>query len=128
VLDQCERVIGIVSSTDISRALQLADLRSFHAYPPPRGADFTTTGPWPRGNHEPRAPEPTVLIGHYLERQMYITVTLVLAVGLAAVTAIGVRPTAPGEPWWRSFGSCCRSHSSSRRCSQSWPRTSVLSQ
>jgi hypothetical protein len=36
---------------------------------------------------------------------MYITVTLILAVGLAAVTAIGVRPTAPGEPWWRLFGS-----------------------
>jgi hypothetical protein len=36
---------------------------------------------------------------------MYITVTLVLAVGLAAVTAIGVRPYDPGEPWWRLFAS-----------------------
>jgi len=45
VLDQQGRVIGIVSSTDISRAMQLADLRSFHAYPPPRGADLTTTPP-----------------------------------------------------------------------------------
>jgi Zn-dependent protease/predicted transcriptional regulator len=45
VLDQQGRVIGIVSSTDISRAIQLADLRSFHAYPPPRGADLTTVRP-----------------------------------------------------------------------------------
>jgi CBS-domain-containing membrane protein len=43
VLDEQGRVIGIVSSTDISRALQAADLRSFHAYSPPRGADLTTT-------------------------------------------------------------------------------------
>jgi Zn-dependent protease len=45
VLDERGRVIGVVSATDISRALQLADLRSFHAYPPPRGADLTTVGP-----------------------------------------------------------------------------------
>jgi Zn-dependent protease len=45
VLDEQDRVIGVVSSTDISRALQLADLRSFHAYPPPRGADLTTVSP-----------------------------------------------------------------------------------
>ena len=45
VLDEYDRVIGIVSSTDISRTLQSADLRSFHAYPPPRGADLTTFGP-----------------------------------------------------------------------------------
>jgi len=45
VLDEHDRVIGVVSSTDISRALQLADLRSFHAYPPPHGADLTTIGP-----------------------------------------------------------------------------------
>jgi Zn-dependent protease/predicted transcriptional regulator len=43
VTDERGRVVGIVTSTDISRALQLADLRSFHAYPPPRGADLTTT-------------------------------------------------------------------------------------
>jgi len=42
VLDEQGRVIGIVSSTDISRALQAADLRSFHAYSPPHGADLTT--------------------------------------------------------------------------------------
>jgi CBS domain-containing protein len=35
VLDEHDRVIGIVFSTDINRTLQLADLRSFHAYPPP---------------------------------------------------------------------------------------------
>jgi Zn-dependent protease/CBS domain-containing protein len=45
VLAEYGRVIGIVSSTDVSRAMQLADLRSFHAYPPPRGADLTTIAP-----------------------------------------------------------------------------------
>jgi len=30
---------------DISRVLQLADMRSFHVYPPPRGADLITVGP-----------------------------------------------------------------------------------
>ena len=45
VLDEHGRVVGVVSATDISRALQSADLRSFHAYPPPRGADLTTIGP-----------------------------------------------------------------------------------
>jgi Zn-dependent protease/CBS domain-containing protein len=45
VLDEHDRVIGIVSSTDISRTLQSADLRPFHAYPPPRGADLTTSDP-----------------------------------------------------------------------------------
>jgi Zn-dependent protease/CBS domain-containing protein len=45
VLDEYGRVIGIVSSTDVSRAIQLADLRSFDAYPPPRGADLTMVGP-----------------------------------------------------------------------------------
>jgi CBS domain-containing protein len=44
VLDEHDRVIGLVSSTDISRSLQLADLRSFHAYQPPHGADLTTLG------------------------------------------------------------------------------------
>ena len=38
VLDEQGRVIGIVSSTDISRALQLADLRAFRVLH--RGADF----------------------------------------------------------------------------------------
>jgi len=45
VLDELGRVVGLVSPTDISRTLQLADLKSFDAYPPPRGADLTTVGP-----------------------------------------------------------------------------------
>jgi Zn-dependent protease/CBS domain-containing protein len=48
VVDDLGRVIGLVSPTDISRTLQLADLQSFGAYPPPRGADLTTAGPPPR--------------------------------------------------------------------------------
>jgi hypothetical protein len=36
---------------------------------------------------------------------MYIATVLVLAVGLAIVTALAVRPTAPGEPWFRLVGS-----------------------
>jgi hypothetical protein len=36
---------------------------------------------------------------------MYITLMLVLAVGLAAVAVMGVRPYDPGEPWWRLFAS-----------------------
>jgi Zn-dependent protease len=45
VLDEQGRVVGLVSATDISRAMQLADLQSLDAYPPPRGADLTTAGP-----------------------------------------------------------------------------------
>jgi Zn-dependent protease len=45
VLDDAGRVIGLVSPTDISRTLQLADLRAMDSYPPPRGADLTTAGP-----------------------------------------------------------------------------------
>jgi Zn-dependent protease/CBS domain-containing protein len=45
VLDDAGRVIGLVSPTDISRTLQLADVRSMDSYPPPRGADLTTAGP-----------------------------------------------------------------------------------
>jgi hypothetical protein len=36
---------------------------------------------------------------------MYVTKMLVLAVGFAAVTTMGVRPSASGEPWWRLFAS-----------------------
>ena len=32
---------------EVLRAMQLADLRSFHAYPPPHGADLTTFRPDP---------------------------------------------------------------------------------
>lgn len=45
VLDELGRVVGLVSATDISRAMQLGDLQSLDAYPPPRGADLTTAGP-----------------------------------------------------------------------------------
>ena len=44
VLDEQRRVTGIISPTDISRAMQLVDLHSMEAYPPPRGADLTTVG------------------------------------------------------------------------------------
>ena len=36
---------------------------------------------------------------------MYITLMLVLAVGLTAVAVMGVRPYDPGVPWWRLFAS-----------------------
>jgi hypothetical protein len=36
---------------------------------------------------------------------MYVRTMLVLAVGLAAVTAMGVRPYAAAEPWLRLFAS-----------------------
>jgi hypothetical protein len=36
---------------------------------------------------------------------MYVTAVLVLVVGLATVTALAVRPTAPGESWLRLLGS-----------------------
>lgn len=36
---------------------------------------------------------------------MYVSKVLVFAVGLAAVTAMGVRPYAAGEPWGRLFAS-----------------------
>jgi Zn-dependent protease/CBS domain-containing protein len=42
VLDERGRVIGIISPTDISRAMQIVDLHSMEGYPPPRGADLTT--------------------------------------------------------------------------------------
>jgi Zn-dependent protease len=45
VLDELGRVVGLVSATDISRVMQLADLQSLDAYPPPRGADLTTADP-----------------------------------------------------------------------------------
>ena len=44
MLDEQARVTGIITPTDISRAMQLADLRSLDTYPAPRGADLTTAG------------------------------------------------------------------------------------
>jgi predicted transcriptional regulator len=40
VVDERRRVIGIVSPSDISRAMQLRDLRPFDPYPGPRGGDL----------------------------------------------------------------------------------------
>jgi Zn-dependent protease/CBS domain-containing protein len=42
VLDEAGRVIGVVSASDVARAIQLADLRSFDPYPAPSGADMTS--------------------------------------------------------------------------------------
>jgi Zn-dependent protease/CBS domain-containing protein len=42
VIDDAGRVIGVVSPTDVARALELADLRTLDAYPPPSGADMTS--------------------------------------------------------------------------------------
>jgi hypothetical protein len=47
VVDEAGRVIGVVSASDVARALQLADLRSFDPYPAPSGADMTSlSSPW----------------------------------------------------------------------------------
>jgi Zn-dependent protease len=42
VVDDTGRVVGIVSPTDVARALELADLRSLDPYSPPSGADLTS--------------------------------------------------------------------------------------
>jgi Zn-dependent protease len=42
VVDDAGRVAGVLSASDVARALQLADLRSFDPYPPPAGADLTS--------------------------------------------------------------------------------------
>jgi CBS domain-containing protein len=42
VVDETGRVVGVVSASDVARALQLADLRSFDPYPAPSGADMTS--------------------------------------------------------------------------------------
>ena len=45
VVDADGRVVGLVSPTDVARALQSADLRSFDPYPRPSGADLTSLPP-----------------------------------------------------------------------------------
>jgi CBS-domain-containing membrane protein len=45
VVDDTGRVIGVVSPTDVARALQLADLRRLDPYPAPSGADVTSMSP-----------------------------------------------------------------------------------
>ena len=42
VVDDAGRVVGVLSASDVARALQLADLRSFDPYPAPSGADLTS--------------------------------------------------------------------------------------
>ncbi len=42
VVDDAGRVVGVVSPSDVARALQLADLRGFDPYPAPSGADLTS--------------------------------------------------------------------------------------
>jgi CBS domain-containing protein len=42
VVDDAGRVVGVVSASDVTRSLQLADLRSFDPYPAPSGADLTS--------------------------------------------------------------------------------------
>ncbi len=45
VLDADGRVIGVVSPTDVARALQMTDLRSMAPYPAASGADLTSMPP-----------------------------------------------------------------------------------
>ncbi len=45
VVDPSGLVIGLVTPSDISRAIQLRDLRPFDPYPVPRGADVSLTHP-----------------------------------------------------------------------------------
>jgi Zn-dependent protease len=47
VVDDAGRVVGVLSPTDVARALQLAGLRSFDPYPVPSGADLTSLPPPP---------------------------------------------------------------------------------
>jgi Zn-dependent protease/CBS domain-containing protein len=42
VVDEADRVVGVVSPSDVARALQGADLRGFDPYPAPSGADLTS--------------------------------------------------------------------------------------
>jgi len=45
VLDADGRVMGVVSPTDVARALQMTDLRSMAPYPAASGADLTSMPP-----------------------------------------------------------------------------------
>jgi Zn-dependent protease/CBS domain-containing protein len=42
VVDDAGRVVGVVSSSDVARALEVADLRGFDPYPAHSGADMTS--------------------------------------------------------------------------------------
>lgn len=55
VVDDKQRVVGIVSPSDISRAMQLQDLRAFDPYSAPGGADLTSirsASPYERPDHQ----------------------------------------------------------------------------
>jgi CBS-domain-containing membrane protein len=45
VVDPDSRVIGVVSPTDLARALEPAEIRRLDAYPAPSGADVTSMSP-----------------------------------------------------------------------------------
>jgi Zn-dependent protease/CBS domain-containing protein len=45
VIDDAGRVVGVVSASDVARALQMADLRGFDPYPAHSGADMTSLPP-----------------------------------------------------------------------------------
>ena len=49
VLDDAGRVVGVVSPTDVARALEVADLRSLDPYVAAAGADLTSQSPPPGG-------------------------------------------------------------------------------
>ena len=49
VVDDAGRAIGVVSPSDVARALERADLRSLDSYPAPSGADLTSLSPPPSG-------------------------------------------------------------------------------
>jgi Zn-dependent protease len=53
VVDETGRVVGVLSASDVARALQLGDLRSFDPYPPPSGADVTSLSSSPRSESKP---------------------------------------------------------------------------
>jgi Zn-dependent protease/predicted transcriptional regulator len=53
VVDGEGRVIGVVSPTDVARALELADLRRLDPYPAPSGADVTSLSTESDGGRRP---------------------------------------------------------------------------
>ncbi|HLL64097.1 MAG TPA: site-2 protease family protein [Propionibacteriaceae bacterium] len=53
VVDAEGRVIGVVSPTDLARALELADLRRLDPYPAPSGADVTSLSTLPESDPGP---------------------------------------------------------------------------
>jgi len=54
VVDEQGRVIGVVSPTDLARALEVADLRRLDSYPAPSGADVTSMSSSPGSGATPQ--------------------------------------------------------------------------